>query len=302
MKSSMPLVRDEFVMGYRQQEEWAWLISTAFFMGKVGGGMFLIALLIGFPLAAMIGLWIVAVGKSVTHLIYLGRPLRCWRILAKPWSSWISRGIWAMAIFVLFGLLYLAPYFSWLSWLPISEGSGAWQVFRIIAILGVFVVMVYDGFVMNASPAISLWNTALMPVLCLFYSLLGGMTTNLFLLHLGVGNRGLTAGTLQNGEIVLIVTNFIIVITYLLSMFYSSSGSKESVLLLVRGRYARAFWLGVILIGFMLTLLLSLFVSGNESALAVISVLAADLIGHFVIFFLLLRAGVYTPVLGKLSF
>lgn len=302
MNTSMPIVRDEFVMGYRQQEEWAWLIASAFFMGKVGGGMFMVALFTGYPMAAMIGLLVVAVGKSAAHLMYLGRPERCWRALAKPLSSWISRGLWAMVLFIVFGLLYLAPYFSWLSWLPISEGDGLWQTVRFLAAVSAFVVMVYDGFVMNASPAISLWNTALMPIICLFYSMLAGMTTNLFLFNNGIATEGVSIGSLENMEVWLIVTNLIILGTYLMSMFNSNSGSRESVLLLVKGRYAWPFWLGVVIIGFMLTLLVTLFFSGNESASTVLLVTAADLLGHFIIFFLLLRAGVYTPVLGKLSF
>lgn len=302
MSNYMPIVRDEFVMGYRQQEEWAWLIATAFFLGKVGGGMFMVALFTGFPLAAMLGLLVVAIGKSAAHLMYLGRPERCWRALARPFHSWISRGFWAMVLFIIFGLLYLAPYFSWLSWLPVSEGSGFWQAMKFLAALAAFVVMVYDGFVMNASPSIPLWNTALLPILCLFYSLLGGITTNLFLAHNGFGNQQLTSGSLENMEIWLIVTNLVIVSTYLMSMFNSTAGSRESVLMLVRGRYAVQFWGGVIIIGFMLTLLLSLFFSGSQSASAVILITAADLVGHFIIFFLLLRAGVYTPVLGKLNY
>ena len=38
----LPLVRDQFLIGYAPQHEWSWLIAAAFFFGKVGAGLFVI--------------------------------------------------------------------------------------------------------------------------------------------------------------------------------------------------------------------------------------------------------------------
>ncbi|MDA8235311.1 MAG: polysulfide reductase NrfD [Clostridia bacterium] len=300
--NNIPLVNDEFVMGFRKQTEWAWLIATAFLLGKIGGGMFLVAMFLDNPLGGLWGLLVVAVGKSAAHLMYLGRPERFWRVLMRPHSSWISRGIWSMISFIVFGLLYLAPSFSWLSWLSVGTDGVLFQIIMVLAALAALLVMVYDGFVMNSSPAISLWNSALLPILCLFYSLLAGISINLY--FIGLTGKATTTGLamIKNLEIGFIALNFIIVVTYILSMVNANVASKESIRLLLKGPYSIAFFGGVILVGFVLTLMFSLFLMGGISLGLLLGLVAADLIGHFFIFFLLLRVGVYCPILGKLSY
>ncbi len=291
MTKTMPLVGNEFVAGFRLQTEWAGLIAAAFFFGKIGAGLFLMSLYTGSKVGALTGLLIVLIGKGGAHLLYLGRPERFWRGLTRPRTSWVARGFWAMLIMAAAGLLYLAA----------PAGTALWWVFQVIAGLSAFFVAVYDGFLMNSSPAIPLWNTALMPVLCLFYSLLGGTSLSLFLLHLGAGGLAVGPDFLAGLELTLIVTNLIVVIIYLLSMTSATAAARESLRLLLRGPYALAFYSLVIGIGLVFTFFLS-YLSGVESGAGVVSLItAADLVGHFFIFFLLLRVGVYSPVLGKLS-
>ena len=71
--------------------------------------------------------------------------------------------------------------------------------------------MVYDGFVMAASPAIPMWNTALLPVLCFFYSILGGTTLTVFLHSLGYGVI-MNLELLEFVEISLFIINLVVVL------------------------------------------------------------------------------------------
>ncbi len=50
---------NQFLIGYQPQREWAWLIATAFFLGKVGAGLFLISYISDFRFGAVGGLVIV---------------------------------------------------------------------------------------------------------------------------------------------------------------------------------------------------------------------------------------------------
>ena len=102
--------RNQFTMGYRPQGEWSWLITTAFFLGNVGAGLFLISYFNSLYLGAGVGLLIVGVGKSTAHLLYLGRPERFLRVIVRWRTSWISRGLIAMGLFLVFGVVYLARY------------------------------------------------------------------------------------------------------------------------------------------------------------------------------------------------
>ena len=289
---ALTLTKGAFVVGYSAQTEWAWLIATAFFLGKIGGGLFAVSMFFDSYLGMLLGILIAVGGKGIAHLLYLGRWERFWRILANPGSSWISRGFWAIAAFAVFGLIYIAPAYG----VPIVQaGPPAWEVVRAIALLSVFVVMFYDGFVMNASTSIPLWNTSVLPVLCLSYSLLGGTSLSLALLAVS-GSPTLTVGTLETMEISLIVANMVIVAMYLSSMFTATSAAKQAATMLIAGRYA-AYFIGLaIVLGLIVTLILALlFMSTHVIPILVIAAIA-DLIGHFSIFFLLLRAGLFAPV------
>ncbi len=69
----------EFVVGFRVQREWRWLILTAFFLGGLGGGLFMVSAFAGFAAGMLAGLLVVIVGKGTAHLLFLGRPGRFWR-------------------------------------------------------------------------------------------------------------------------------------------------------------------------------------------------------------------------------
>ncbi len=287
----MPLVGSEFVSGFRLQTEWATLIAAAFFFGKIGAGLFLMSLFTGSWLGALLGLLIVLIGKGGAHLLYLGRPERFWRGLTKPGTSWVARGFWAMLIMTVAGAIFLA----------LPAGSAGWWTAGLIAGLSAFIVAIYDGFLLNASPSIPLWNTAMMPVLCLFYSLLGGTSLTLFLINFGLASVTIQEVFLSNMEIVLLITNLIVVGLYLISMTHATAAAKESLRLLVRGTYALPFYSLAIGVGLVFTLLMAYFVGAAGGPGVVGLITAADLVGHFFIFFLLLRVGVYKPVLGQLT-
>jgi formate-dependent nitrite reductase membrane component NrfD len=287
----MPLVEgNEFVMGFRKQNVWTQWIALAFFFGKIGAGIFILSVFLGTPLLALAGIVIENVGKGGALLVHLGRPERFWRAITRPSTSWIARTVWAMGIFTVIAVIYLL--------LPV--GSPAWQFFRILALVGAVLVAISDGFVMNDSPAIPLWNTPMVPFLFLLYSLLGGTTVFVFLIHGG----WVTVNSLINLETLataLILINLIGVAIYLLSVLNTTAAARESLWLLIKGPYSKMFFGLVVGIGFLFTLLLSLFV-GASGGTAVVGLLTlADLIGHFFVFYLLLQVGVYSPVLGKLT-
>src|SRR3990172_5141343 len=119
-RSPYGLSHDLFVVDFREQTEWKWLIATAFFLGELGAGVFLVSMLVGYAPGMLLGLLLVLVGKNSAHLLYLGRPERFWRAVSHPATSWISRGFVAMIVLAVSGALVLL--FS-LGWLPIA-GDG----------------------------------------------------------------------------------------------------------------------------------------------------------------------------------
>lgn len=296
-RKSLALKGEELTDGFHSQTEWAWLIAFAFFSGEIGAGLFFLSLLCGHALGAAVGFVIVAVGKNGAHLLYLGKPLRFWRALAHPQSSWISRGLIAVSVFMVFGLLSLLLQFSAAPWLGFGAETLVGRAVWFIAALSALVIMIYDGFVMAYSPAIALWHTPLVPVLCLSYSLLGGATLLLFLVHLGLGTAAIDAHSLALVELGLIGVNLLLLLAYLAVSFHSRAAAREAVRLLSRGRYALPFVGGVMVVGLLGTLVLSLSFSVTHLLFLLYLVAAAELTGDFLLRFLLLRAGVFSPVL-----
>jgi formate-dependent nitrite reductase membrane component NrfD len=292
MARNIPLIEgNQFVAGFRRQTEWAGLIAGAFFFGKVGAGLFMISVFNESRIGMLIGLLIVLCGKGGAHMLYLGKPLRFWRGMRRPGSSWVSRGFWAMTFMLIFGFSALA----------LPEGSPLFMPLAIIAGVFAFIVAIYDGFLLTSSPAIPIWNTALMPVMCMFYALLGGTTMTLFLAHFGLINLSIAGDLLANVEMILLVVNLILVVLYLSASINTGAAGRESFDLLVKGPYAVPFFTLAIGIGLVFTLLMTVIGGAHAGPGVVALITVADLVGHYFIFFLLLKVGVFKPVLGHLK-
>ncbi len=292
MSKTMPFLQgNEYVLGYRKQVEWAGLIACAFFFGKVGAGLFMMSAYAESRLGMLIGLLIVLGGKGGAHLLYLGQPWRFWRGMARPGSSWVSRGLWAMNFMTAFGAVALA----------LPAGSSLFKPLAIIAAVFAFVVAIYDGFLLTSSNAIPIWNTALMPVMCMFYSFLGGTTMTLFLVHFGFMQVTIPHEVLAKIEILLLAVNLIIVLLYLITNATGGAAGKKSLELLLKGPYAVQFFALAIGVGLVFTLLMSFFAGSSAGPGVVAAVTLADLVGHYFIFFLLLKIGIYKPVFGQLK-
>lgn len=280
----LPIVRDAFLIGYSTQREWNWLIAAAFFFGKVGAGLFFLSYLTDFTLGALVGLLVVGVGKSGAHLLFLGRPERCLGALRRWRTSWISQGMIAMGVFVVFGAVYLA-----------LDGVVG-KAFGAVALAGALFLMIYDGFLLKSSRGIALWNSSLLPVLALFYSLLAG-TTLALVLRAATGSEA-TEAQLEWMQIALVALNLVLVALYVLTAQIRSAAAELAVHLLTRGRLGLAFLVGAVGVGLVGTIALAVVVvlTGSTAALALAA--ATDLFGHFVVFFAILRAGTYAPLRG----
>jgi sulfite dehydrogenase (quinone) subunit SoeC len=185
--------------------------------------------------------------------------------------------------------------------LALPAGSPLFMPLAIVAACFAFIVAVYDGFLLTSSNAIPIWNTALMPVMCMFYAFLGGTTLTLFLTHFGVIQLSMAGGVLSSIETTLLAVNLAIVFLYLVTTVTAGGAGKQSFDLLVRGEYALPFFVLAVGLGLVFTLVMTVFAGSNAGPGIVAMVTVADLIGHYLIFFLLLKVGVFKPVLGLLK-
>ena len=283
--SSATVPKNEFIVRSNFQRDWIegrgfWLLA-AIYLGGVGGGLFITSVLVGWQTGLLIGVGITAILKGGAHLLFLTRPLVFWRIFKRPQTSWISRGIYFVSLFIIFGLAY---YFI---------GGVALMA---ISVFFAFCLIIYTGFVLLASRPISFWNNPLLPILFVTVSLGSGIslmeTINVF-----------SPQDISNPELLKVAGPWIISITaliilvYLAGNYYSSIAAKESVIYLVKGRLAPLFYAGVVFLGIILPLTIVISAHSGivpSSALAVAGI--SELVGAFILRYSILKAGIYAPV------
>ncbi len=279
---------EQFAVGFDRQREWierrGLLLLTAFYLGGVGGGLFLASLIIGWKAGIPIALGIVALGKGPAHLLYLGRPLRFWRAFRRPHSSWISRGIYFMLLFILLGTLYYIFYEN----TALAALSGFFA----------FALVIYTGFALAASPGIPFWSNPLVPIIFAGAAITSGaalaeaahaINTETVITHV---ERLETMGLVMSTGMV------VLIFTYLLGNYMSTIAAKESVAYLAWGSMSFVFWVGVVLLGIVIPLAIIVPAYVGEVARGWLAVAGiSELCGSYVLRYSLLKAGIYPPVI-----
>lgn len=283
----------EFMTRYTPQREWiegrGVLLWLAFFFIELGAGMFFIAALFNGLLAMFIGWLICIILGGGCHLLYLGQPLRFYRAFLRPQTSWISRGMIFIALFIVLGTWQMASaYWS-------SSPLGLLVAAEVMA----FLVIIYGGFAMNYVNGIPLWNTALLPVLYVVAGLWGGAELALGVALAG-GGLGEAGPRMEELIRILLAAFILIVAAYLISVRYGEQAGEVSVKEIVAGRWWPLFWIVVVLLGiaFPLGVVVDGLVAGLEAipaALLSLSILF-ELLGDLSLRYLILRNGFYHPL------
>lgn len=267
----------------RVQQEWSWQLALDLFLSGLGGGLFLIYQAIDLPpVFAVVSIALVIAG-GIVLLSELGHPLRAWRAIFRPRTSWISRGVLLVSIFVVTACIHIAPTItngSWRIWG--GDGMGA-KVISVAAALSALGITLYPAFVLSASRSIPFWDTPLLPLLFLSQSLMGACGVWL------VVSAFEGASDAQSLTIAIILLNVAMLAGYLVLIRRSGAPARESVRLLVQTRLRWLFWIGVVGAG----MLLPLIVLGLQS-----SAIAGALIltGGLLFRYCMLKAGVYLPL------
>jgi formate-dependent nitrite reductase membrane component NrfD len=268
-------------------------LVIAFFLGGLGAALYLFSMYLEYFPGLVTGYLIVLVGKGSTHMIFLGKPWRFWRGLAKPQTSWISRGLIAIMLFLIPTTMQIfssLPLFSWLPWDPFNP---ALQIFVLISAIS---LMIYTGFAISVVKAIRAWNSGMIPLMFIVYSFMGGLGLGLGMIT-GSG-RGIDTLTLEQVAIGLMAGAIILWIIYLWTTYDSNSSGQQSVRELLKGRAAFSFFVGIVILGLLIPLTVTVisFVSGHVSAWVIVAASGCELIGGFSMRYSLLKAGVYAPL------
>ena len=283
------------MQSYTRQTEWidrrGLLLWIAFYTGGLGGGAYLVSLYFNNLLGMFIGWFIVAIIKGGAHVMFLGKPWRCWRMIFRPQSSWISRGILFVLTFALFGAIQLA--FTY--WLPGSPGE---IVFKVLGGIMAFGVAIYTGFVLNSVKAVPFWDSKLLPILFFLCGILGGFGIAV-IIALTTGDIELAAA--ETGSRWLLVINAIVIILYLWMASRREMTGSQSVLQHIRGELAVPFWAGIVTLGIVIPIIIAftgLVFHDMPSGVLLFGVVC-EIIGGLALRYCVLKAGAYKPLVAR---
>jgi len=284
---------DEFLIDVKPQREWGWLVITYLFLGGAGAGLFLASLYMTHPWGEAMGLLLLVIG-TLFLMLDLGRPERFWRAFWRARSSWISRGCYFIAELVVLGALVVLMEFAG------KDFGLLTTLVKVGAAAAAVAVMIYTGFVLSPSAAIPFWNSAFFPVIFFAYSLLAGIDF-LILASPILPPPAIDIAHLEKIQFGLVLFCLLLVISHFSVMSGSATAARKSIQLLTRGKWAVLFLGGVIGVGLVVPLLLAwpmLWQAGFQTVFAVTAILALlRLCGDYLFRFLVIRAGLYDPLL-----
>lgn len=273
------------------QKSFNWKVVLYLFLGGTGGGLFFIGFIFE-KLDFMISLarlgeifspFLVIVGciflllhtgtgfKTKLHLLFL-----------KPWRSWISRGTWIIAIFVMTSFIY-----------ALLEGGPFWGW---VAVIFSLLMAIYPGFLLSENKSIPFWRTSILPTLFLISGLSTGLAFFLLMVPLLLVSQDETTmmafRVLSWSDVFIILTQLIVLWNYLGVSSNKETTFSESLRLMKRP----LFIVGTLILGLFLPLLLHLLVltGGKMMGLGLITGILL-IIGGISLRFSIVRAGVYLP-------
>ncbi len=229
---------------------WGWEVSAYVWTKAIAAGAFLVPFLAWTFGWAEINLptigWGLGVGLlflAITGLLLikdLDRPDRFLYVLLRPqWNSWLVRGGYAITAFG--GLLTLLALATWQDWARIITPL-MWAT----AIAAV-VVAVYTAFLFAQAKGRDFWQSPTMSLHMLVHSLLAGAA--LFgVLSLFVESGANWLPYLKNVLMMGIGINLATMLIEL-TITHPTQDAKRTVDSIVKGRYRRLFWGGVLLAG-----------------------------------------------------
>lgn len=280
---------------YRPQREWierqGLFLIVGHFLSGVAAGTWFFSLVFGFE--AGLGLaYLLAAISGVAHLAFLGRPGRFWKMWHAR-SSWIARGFVGLTLFMVGGLFYLAPIF--LPVVPWARGSLVAQAGYLLSVLGMVLLLLYKGFVYASSKGVPFWTSPILPALYVAYALRGGVATLLILLSLSEGF--LDAERLGLLELWIAVSAAVMILFYLGVMSGADRTARRSVAELLKGRVSLSFYVGTLVIGLIVPIVIGLTGLATPLSLEVVAVVGfASVIGDFFMKYTIAKAGIYVPL------
>jgi len=291
------MVTHEWMVKYTPQTEWierrGILVWIAEVFTSLGAGLYLVSLFYS-NWWGMLAAWIIIMFIKVPlHIAYFGKPFRFWRTLipiTNSWkTSWFTRGInftiyFGSIVFIQLIVTYFFP------------GTGWDIILRALGGIFAFLVGIYSGFIMSYCRSVPFWNTAMVPLILIFAGVADGFA---LMIGIGLSDASIDIAAIELVSRIILAVNAILIGAYIWNATYSSKTSKHSAMLLLKGSLALPFWVGVVIFGIIIPLVISISsaFAGEPSSSLLITAIILHTIGAVVLKYVLLKAGVHNPLI-----
>ena len=252
---------------------WGWEVSGYVWTKAISAGAFLVpflALTFGWSTVdAPLQWWSVGLGiaflvaTGILLVMDLDQPKRFAYVLLRPhWGSWLVKGGYSITLYGgLLTVIAAALFFDWTSVLSIANGLTA---------VAAVVVAIYTAFLFAQAKGRDFWQSPSLALHMLVHSLMAGAAA-FALLTLFMETSASWNSYLTNLMYATIGFNLLTLLLELTTT-HPTEDAKRTVNMIVKGRYARLFYGGVILVGNLLPIGL-LFLGGSPVFLGLAGVL-----------------------------
>ncbi len=256
----------------------------AFFFSEIGAGLYFVSLFYEYRPGIVLGWLVTLILGGLIHVLCLGNPMRAWRMIMKPQTSELSRGIWIIGVFALLGFIQI-----------ITPG-GFNMVFSFI--MGILCLLIIShGFAtMNVIRALPAWSSTMVLPLSIISGVWVGSQILQFMFALG--SSAVLASGMEVWSEVFFLSYLLCIILYVWGTFHANDIGKASIETQLKGKLSKIFYIGVVGLGVGLPTLLTLVMWGGDThAFLIFLRLIAVVAGDLAIRYTIMKSAVYTPLI-----
>lgn len=259
---------------------WGWEVSGYVVTKAISAGAFFLPFLVSVLGVAEVSAtaWLWSVGISLVFLALTGgllimdldRPDRFLNVLLRPqWGSWLVRGGYTITVFG--GLMTLLGVSAFMGWSQIQDVA-MWLTAPFAILLAI-----YTAFLFAQAKGRDFWQSPTLSIHMLVHSFMAGAAV-FALLSLILPELDAWLPLVKN---VFLVSMGVNLFTILLEMVttHPTTDAKKVVHMILKGRYRRSFWAGVIVLGNLLPIALLVF---GASPITMVSAAVVTLIGIYI--------------------
>ena len=263
---------------------WHWPVPAYLVTKSIGAGIFMFLslgaitrlfaldsltnLIMGFLSLLFIGI------TTALLVLDLERPDRFLSVLLRPqWKSWLARGAYLLVGFsIIAGLWWLLEAVAYLGWIPNTVLGTIRPIAMWLGLPLAIGAAIYTAFLFGQAEGRDLWQSSLLPIHLLIQAIMVG--SGVFLL---VGVFVTIPETIFNVARITFISALILDLIVTLfgefGMPHASEVAAQAAHDISRGHYRRHFWVGSILVGHALPLVLLIFQLPGLAVLAAIAVI-----------------------------